>query len=221
MEHPVADRWSLVVPVKRLALAKTRLAGVAGSHRRDLALAFALDTVSVALTCSWVSAVVVVTDEPDAARLLAHAGALVVADAPDAGLNPALAHGAAVASRAQPGCGVGGLSADLPALRADELAAALRRAPADRACFVRDAHGAGTTALLARRPGDFLPAFGPGSAAAHLASGAVELAGPDMPDIASLRRDVDTAEDLERALSMGVGPRTAAVAGRFSTAGCR
>ena len=65
--RPPAHPWCLVVPVKRLALAKTRLAEVAGEHRVDLALAFALDTVTAALACDDVRAVVVVTDEPDAA----------------------------------------------------------------------------------------------------------------------------------------------------------
>ena len=64
------DRWCLVVPVKRLALAKTRLAAVAGPHRIDLALAFALDTVEAALGCDLVLTVVAVTDEPDAANLV-------------------------------------------------------------------------------------------------------------------------------------------------------
>lgn len=206
------------MPVKRLAVAKTRLSGLAAQQRRDLALAFALDTVSTALSCPAVEAVLVVTDEPDAGRRLRDVGALVVADTPDAGLNPALAHGGAAVSRAHPECGVGALSADLPALRACDLGVALARAAGAASCFVRDAHGTGTTALLARRPGDFAPAFGPDSAAAHLAAGAIELIGADLD---SLRHDVDTAADLEWALSAGVGPHTAEVARQQSAAGCR
>ncbi|MEV6813934.1 2-phospho-L-lactate guanylyltransferase, partial [Micromonospora sp. NPDC051296] len=75
--------------------------------------------------------------------------------------------------------------------------------------FVADAPGTGTV-LLAAPPGVPLdPRFGPDSAAAHLASGAHPLAG-DWP---SLRRDVDTAGDLAAALRLGLGPRTAALAG--------
>jgi 2-phospho-L-lactate/phosphoenolpyruvate guanylyltransferase len=218
MTSPRADRWCLVVPVKRLALAKTRLSGLTAPLRRDLALAFALDTVCAALACAAVEAVVVVTDEQDAGRRLRDVGAIVVADEPDAGMNPALAHGAAAASRAHPGCGVGALSADLPALRAGELGVALARARSAASCFVRDAQGAGTTALLARQPGDFLPSFGPGSAASHLAAGAAELTGADLD---SLRHDVDTPEDLAWALSAGVGPHTAEVALHLSPTGCR
>jgi 2-phospho-L-lactate guanylyltransferase len=214
---PPVDPWCLVIPVKRLALAKTRLADLAGEHRVDLALAFALDTATAALACDGVRAVVVVTDEPDAVRALTGLGAQVVADEPAAGLNPALVHGAVVATRAHPGTAVGALSADLPALRPDELRAALVAARGVGAAFVRDAQGSGTTTLLARRLGDFAPAFGPGSAAAHLAGGAVELRGDDFQ---SLRQDVDTAADLALALAMGVGPHTAAVARRLPPVGC-
>ena len=167
-------------------------------HRVDLALAFALDTVTAALASDAVRAVIVVTHEPEALRTLTELGALVVSDEPDAGLNPALVHGATVAARAHPGTAVGALSADLPALRPDELSAALAAAMDVGTAFVRDAQGSGTTTLLARRAGDFAPAFGPESAAAHLRGGAVELHGDAFP---SLRQDVDTAADLEQALA--------------------
>ena len=76
----------------------------------------------------------------------------VLPDEPDAGLNPALAHGAAVATRRLPRDGVALLSADLPALRPAELDAAL--AAGGRrygAAFVADAarhrdHAAGRRA---------------------------------------------------------------------------
>lgn len=205
-------RWCLVVPVKRLAVAKTRLASVAGRHRTDLALAFALDTVEAALGCDLVRAVVAVTDEPEAARALAPLGAMVVADEPDGGLNPALVHGAAVARASHPDCGVGALSADLPALRVRELVAALLAASGHDVSFVRDAAGDGTTLLLARAGVAFEPQFGAGSAQLHAGAGAVELSG----DLASLRRDVDTEGDLAVAAALGLGPRSRAVVGRIA-----
>jgi 2-phospho-L-lactate/phosphoenolpyruvate guanylyltransferase len=199
-----ADRWCLVVPVKRLALAKTRLASVAGPHRADLALAFALDTVDAALGCDLVRAVV--------ARALAALGASVVADEPDAGLNPALVHGAMVARAAHPGCGVGALSADLPALRPGELAAALHEAAGHDVSFVPDAGGDGTTLLLARHGVAFQPQFGAGSARRHAEAGAVELS----DDLPSLRRDVDTERDLAVAAALGLGPRSRSVVARIA-----
>lgn len=206
------DRWCLVVPVKKLAAAKTRLASVAGRHRTDLALAFALDTVEVALGCDLVRAVVAVTDEPEAARAVGALGAMVVADEPDAGLNSALVHGAAVARASYPECGVGALSADLPALRVRELVAALLAAAGHDISFVRDATGDGTTLLLAGAGVAFAPQFGAGSARLHAGAGAVELSG----DLPSLRRDVDTERDLAVAAALGLGPRSRAVVGRIA-----
>jgi 2-phospho-L-lactate guanylyltransferase len=205
-DEVVGDRrWVLVVPVKRLAAAKTRLGPPYDQHRRELALAFAVDTTAAALACPLVSAVQVVTDEPLAAERLAATGAQVTGDDPDAGLNPALVHGATLAAATHRGASVGTLAADLPALRPDELTELLRTATAHPRCFVRDAAGSGTTVLLARTVGLLAPEFGPRSAARHAASGAVEVGA----GLGSLRRDVDTAADLAAAVRLGVGPATA------------
>ncbi|ONI77601.1 2-phospho-L-lactate guanylyltransferase [Kribbella sp. ALI-6-A] len=228
MEDVQVAAWILVVPVKRTAIAKSRLAAAYPQHRPELARAFAADTISAALASPLVRAVLVVTDDPQVAADVAAAGARVVPDLPAAdtqlgpdspaapaylgpgqpvgGLNEALVHGAALAAAEFPGAGVAALSADLPALRTDELTAALTACVSDRS-FVIDQPGTGTT-LLAARPGVALdPRFGVGSALAHQASGAVPL---DLP-IPSVRRDVDTAADLADAVQLGVGPRTAEV----------
>lgn len=201
--------WTLVVPVKPLALAKSRLSGPAGPHRERLALAIATDTVSAVLRSSRVQGVVVVTDDPVAAPELAALGAVIVADEPDSGLNPALVHGAAQARLLAPESAVGALSADLPSLRPAELDRALDAAAATPNAFVPDAAGVGTTLYTARPDAGFSPAFGVDSRARHRESGARELALDDVP---SIRRDVDTIDDLRAALELGVGPRTASVA---------
>jgi len=200
--------WSVVVPVKRPEIAKTRLADVAGARRPELARAFAADTVAAALACPDVADVVVVTDDAQTAAEATAAGALVVADEPAAGLNAALRHGAEVVRRRRPGGYVAALSADLPALRPDELATTLRVALGHPVSFVGDAAGTGTTLYAVTPAGTFEPRFGGRSRAAHRAEGAAELTVPDTP---SVHRDVDTAVDLWDALRLGVGPRTAAV----------
>jgi 2-phospho-L-lactate/phosphoenolpyruvate guanylyltransferase len=200
--------WSVVVPAKRLALAKTRLRPLTdrlGAAHDDLVLALLADTVAAAVTCPAVGEVVVVTDDPAAADVVRTLGARTVADLPDRGLNPALEHGA----RSAAGPAVAALSSDLPALRPAELAAALGAA-ADGRSFVADAHGTGTTLLTA--VGTHLrPMFGNRSAEAHLASGAAPLSG-DWP---GLVRDVDTEADLRAALALGAGTRTSALVGRL------
>jgi 2-phospho-L-lactate/phosphoenolpyruvate guanylyltransferase len=199
--------WTVLVPVKELAIAKTRLSRFAGAARADLALAFAVDAVTATLATDQVSAVLVVTDDPRVAADVGAAGAVVVADVPAAGLNPALEHGAAVArQRFGPGP-VAALSSDLPALRPVDLAAALEAATDLPRCFVADVEGTGTTFLAALDGAGLAPSFGHRSRARHVASGAEELVAP----LASLRRDVDTEVDLHDAVRLGVGPRTRAV----------
>ena len=109
--------WSVLMPVKVLAQAKSRLAPLAGPRRGELALALAKDTLSVVLKCEAAARVVVITDDEAAAGALGALGALVVPDEPRDGLNAALRHGAAYAAPRWPGAGLAALSADLPALR--------------------------------------------------------------------------------------------------------
>jgi 2-phospho-L-lactate/phosphoenolpyruvate guanylyltransferase len=204
--------WSLVIPVKVLARAKSRLAGLAGvtgQQRAELALAMAADTVAAAVACPGVAAVIVVTDDDVAGAELGDLGAVIIGDGPGCGLNAALVFGAAHADSRWPGRGRAGLAADLPALRAADLGVALAAASALAQAFVPDAEGSGTT-LYAAGPGTaFWPRFGPRSRDQHLAGGAVEL---DLPGIGGLRQDVDTPADLLAAAAIGLGPRSAAVA---------
>ncbi|GAA3839995.1 2-phospho-L-lactate guanylyltransferase [Sphaerisporangium flaviroseum] len=199
--------WTIVVPVKTLVAAKTRLAAAAGPHRAALAVAIACDTVAAALACPHVAGVIVVTADPVPAEALAALGARVVAD-PNAGLNAALRSGGAEAALLAPAGPIGALQADLPALRPEELSVVLSCAADFDQSFVPDAAEIGTT-FYGVRPGVvFAPRFGGESRARHLGGGAKEVAPDGIP---SVRRDVDTPSDLEEAVALGVGPHTAAV----------
>jgi len=223
--------WTVLLPVKVLARAKSRLAVLAGDRRHELALALASDTVSAVVACPDVARVIVVTSDPVAGPRLAALGAHIVpesignpselsretADGSQPALNDALLWGAAVAARRWPGAGLAALTADLPALRPAELATALRAAGhgiaapgfGPGAAFVPDAAGVGTTLYAVPPGGEFRPMFGGASRARHAAAGAVELT---LDGIAGLRQDVDTPDDLRAAVTLGVGPRTAEVA---------
>ncbi|MEU9114757.1 2-phospho-L-lactate guanylyltransferase [Streptomyces sp. NPDC048483] len=199
--------WSLVVPLKPLVRAKSRLSRAAGEQfRPQFALAFALDTVAAALACADVRDVAVVTDDEVAGEHLAALGARIVPDTPARGLNAALAHGAAAVRARRPGAPVAALNADLPALRPAELELVLHSAALFPRAFLADAADIGTTLLCATSGVELAPAFGGASRARHLASGAREITALDVP---SVRRDVDTGEDLRAALALGVGPYTA------------
>lgn len=201
--------WGVVVPVKRLDVAKTRLWSYGDDLRTSLALAFAADVVTAALRCPLVQRVLVVTDDDRAADALASLGASVVPDDPDAGLNPALDHGAGLL-RAEGPIGVATVSSDLPSMRPADLTAALSLVRPGRRGFVADLTGTGTTLLAAGPGADLAPSYGPGSAARHASSGAVAL-----PATTALRHDVDTPADLRAALELGVGPHTLALVPRL------
>ena len=196
-------QWSVVIPVKSPVRAKSRLdpRGTAGT-RQDLAQALWADTMASARAAAGVARVLAVVDE---------AGLDIPADEihvqQSQGLNAALAEAWAVCVRRWPDDGVGALLGDLPALRPEELAGALRAAADTPLGYVADAQSTGTTLLTARPGARLQPAFGPGSAARHARIATA------LPGGGGLRRDVDTEADLAAALVLGVGPRTRAVLG--------
>ena len=63
MTMPPPPDWALVIPVKPLDRAKSRLAGLAGPRRGELALAMAADTVPALLASPAMAVVIVVTDD--------------------------------------------------------------------------------------------------------------------------------------------------------------
>lgn len=207
----------LVVPVKPLRRAKSRLRGALGGGRHNLrfherlALALAHDTIAAARSARSVRRVLVMSSDPVVASELAAIGVDVVPDPTGTGaadrLNDALRHGSDLLRAADPTAMVGALQADLPALRPDELDAAIAAAAGASRAFCADAHGTGTTLLLAAPGVALQPSFGPGSALRHLQSGAIPLTG-DWP---GLRRDVDTLADLHDAADLGLGPHTRSV----------
>jgi 2-phospho-L-lactate guanylyltransferase len=198
--------WTVLIPVKQTAIAKSRLTGIASSVRRELALAFACDVVAAGLDCSRVGEVVVVTNDAHAGSRLAALGARILPDAPDAGLNAALTFAAGSVRSHNPSAHLAVISADVPTARPADIEAALAAAPTAR-WFVPDLAGDGTTMLGAPPPLDLAPAFGHGSADAHRAGGAAEIGGAAL---LRLRLDVDTAADLRAAVDLGVGVATAA-----------
>lgn len=205
LDHPADQpvRHVVLVPVKPPAVGKSRLVGPTDVQRRDLATAFALDTVLACLSTPGVARVMVVTDDAAFARELVGLGCDVLPDGPSGHLNTTLELAAAEARRRWPELRPVALCADLPALRSEDLAAALQEAARWPAAFVADAAGLGTTMFSAAHS-EFRPRFGPASRQAHLEAGAREVDG----DLATLRTDVDDLADLSRARALGVGPHT-------------
>jgi len=202
-----SPQYAVLVPVKPPARGKSRLVGPSDDRRRDLAAAFALDTVSACLVAERVGAVLAVTDDASFSRRLAELGCAAIPDGVTGDLNATLRQAAAEVHRRWPHLVPAAVCADLPALRPEDLDAALAGAAADVPSFVADAAGIGTTLYTAPHA-QFDPRFGPGSRLAHRGTGAREIEG----SLTSLRRDVDDVDDLREALALGVGPHTAAAA---------
>lgn len=189
--------YVVLVPVKPVHLGKSRLEVASEEIRARLARAFCLDTVGAAMQSPVVREVLAVTDDFRLATQLRDLGCAALPDGVSDDLNETLRQAAAEAVRRHPGARVAALCADLPALRTEELDAALEAMPAAGAGFVADRQGTGTTLYAAAAEG-FAPAFGEESARAHRVAGAVEVGAP----LPGLRHDVDRREDL-----LGLGGR--------------
>ena len=222
--------WTVLLPVKVLAQAKSRLAVLAGERRRELALALASDTVSAVVACPEVARVIVVTSDPVAGPRLSSLGARVIPEAPRAarrprrpaepaaepGRQPAPAQRGAAARR---GGGVAALAGNrargadgrparaAPGRAGRGAARGVGRGRPRRSCRTPPAWARRCTRSCPAR--QFRPMYGGASRARHAAGGATELA---LDGIAGLRQDVDTPDDLRAAVALGVGPRTAEVA---------
>ena len=151
-----------VVAAKPPAVGKSRLA-LPEDVRRQLATAFALDVVAAVGACAEVDATMLMTTDDELAAL---AGVRSVVDPVEGNLNASLR---ATVAAVEADLAVA-LLADLPALRPEELAAAVTAARSGPA-YVPDAEGTGTTCLIAP-PATFDPRFGPDSSRRHQDSGA-------------------------------------------------
>jgi 2-phospho-L-lactate guanylyltransferase len=185
--------WTIVIPVKGTAVAKSRLgAGPTVSE------AIALDTVAAAASAA---AHVIVVTPPSNPAPFGDLGARRVDEA-GPGLDAAVSTGIGAAGSGA----VAVLLGDLPGLTCEQLRSTLAAATQHPRAMVPDAAGTGTVLITAQAGVSHRPAFGPGSRAAHAAAGYVEL---PIDAATGLRRDVDTPFDL---LLLGplLGPRTTA-----------
>jgi 2-phospho-L-lactate guanylyltransferase len=197
----------LIVAVKRLAVAKTRLAPIFSTRTREaVVLAMLIDTLSAAAAVESLHSITVITPDDAAAAVAAELGANVLADPTPVGHPDSLNNAITVAEQlvAESVRNLVVLQGDLPALQTQELAEAIAAARHHPRSFVADRLGTGTTALCAFGVA-LQPEFGPDSSARHRRSGAMELTGA-WP---GLRCDIDTPDDLAVARRLGVGPATA------------
>ena len=201
--------WAVIIPVKPTAVGKSRLE-LSTVDRVTLARAIALDTIAAAAACPSVGQVYVVTDDGALVTLAFDIPGLRFVPEDDGtgrprGIDTAVSVGADAAGIGMPRAALLG---DLPALRPDDLDAALTAADRVDRAVVPDAEGTGTTLVSAGSGIPLLTSFGERSFARHIQLGCVPI---EIADASSLRHDVDTAVQLEVAAGLGLAPRTAAL----------
>jgi len=201
-----------LVPVKRLAAAKSRLLPWLGRDGvRALTLAMLGDVLEALRSAPEVGTVAIVTEDEEAAAAARAAGADAIVLA-DAGLNPSLeAAGARVAREDEALLVVLGDVAGVGAGDVSALARALE-ALGGRGVVLAPSNDGGTAALL-RAPRDVIPpAFGGASAEAHRALAAragVPYRAVSRPGIGL---DLDCEDDVRAFLALpGGGARTRAM----------
>lgn len=188
--------WA-VVPVKTLDCAKQRLAPLLSSGERALLAGTMLqDVLTVLVGHPSLGGTLVVTNDGRAAELASAAGAFVLPDAPDRGLNAAVSH--AAQELAVEGCpGIILVPADLPSIKPadiEALASVPRVLPA--VTIVEATADGGTNALACWPPQAIRFRYGGNSFRLHLASASARGVQATVLDLARLARDIDRPEDV-------------------------
>ena len=196
--------WQVLIPIKRLARAKSRLA-LPPDQRAAVTLAMLRDVASAVRACRYVRTVHVVTEDAGVARTVdaEHLPAWSVAGEP--GLNHELHRAATCLRQSGTRDGIAVFLGDLPCLTTSVVSDLLLSAPKNRQSFLPDAAGSGTTVLLAPPRIPFAPFFGEDSADRHARIGtALDCTAERW----AARQDVDTLEALDNAIRFGVGDHT-------------
>ncbi len=207
-----------LVPARAPGEGKTRLSDeLSPSERASLSGAMLAD-VARALAASRVDRIVVAASGPEAAAAASALGLDVVLDPPSVrSLNAAL-------GAAQLRVGAAGtlvvVTADLPRLSPRDVDTLVAT---DAQVVVAGTDDGGTGGLLRRPPGAIAPAYGPASAARHLARARAAGFATVALDLPGFRHDVDTWEDLLALRRGPIGSATAAflagLGGRLDAAG--
>lgn len=185
---------ALILPVKHLTQAKSRLA-LPPQERRRTALRLLRHTLAVATSTSAISTVIVVTDDEVVIGESRAQGALVVSEHGGQGLVRAATIGRRASRQFPQHDAVGVMVGDLPQVATADLIEVFAEYEVHgRPMFVADRAGTGTTMIIHPRHSSPPILFGPDSAYRHRTAG-YRAATRAVP---GLRADLDTVEDLER-----------------------
>src|SRR5262245_52796788 len=205
----MAGVWA-IVPVKRFAKAKSRLAAVLGCRERhELARNMFEDVLEALLRCQDVLAgTIVVTADGQAAAIGRRRGATVVSEEDDRGINAAVRL-AVDRLGASTEAGVVVVPSDMPQLSSRSIAAAVEAISSPSTLAIAAACRDGGTNLLACRPAAAIPLhFGRSSFMRH--TRAAQHAGLSVRalQVPELLLDIDRPDDLWAFQALRTNTRT-------------
>lgn len=208
-----AATWVLI-PVKPLATAKSRLAEVlAPAERRALVLAMLDDVLEVLSGVDGLAGIALVGGDAELARHLTGRELRLLVE-PEPCLNTALR--AASAELAAAGAErLLILPADIPALDRRAVRALLAVDEQPAVALVAASADGGTNALLLAPPNLLEPAFGAGSCARYRQAAAAVGLTPRLLDLPQVALDIDRPADLLALESLAGAPRTQALLRRL------
>jgi 2-phospho-L-lactate guanylyltransferase len=191
------DVW-VVIPVKPLAVGKSRLAGVLRTHqRRVLNEQLLRHVLGVAVAVVGGARVVVVSADPAVHQLARRFRAQPCREQGPRDLNAAITQGAELAHR-QGARAVLSIASDLPLLAEAELRVLVAAARANSVVAAPDRAGEGTNALLVCPPGRIRYAYGRDSLRKHQAQARQVGCRWSVVEAPGLAFDIDHPDDYRR-----------------------
>lgn len=209
-------RWTVIVPIKESAEAKSRIVG----RPRALVEAIALDTIGAIRRTGGVIRVVVVTDDlavtNGVRRLSASSGSpCTTLDGAPAGLNAAVLFAAEYVRERWGAAELAVIPGDIAGIIPAELERVLQRAARFPRAVLVDADETGTVLITARER-HLLPRFGADSFREHREIGHDAIA---VDGVRSVRRDIDTWDHLAGSWASSLGERTRSALAVLKAAG--
>jgi 2-phospho-L-lactate guanylyltransferase len=158
--------WA-IVPVKRLGLAKARLAPVLSrSERAELARTILHDVLTTLCGTQQLTGIVVISGDSTVAKLATLFDARVVGDVVESGVNAAVQQGLRTLDRSS---GALIVPADVPFATAADFQAVVGELGQSAVALVPALSDGGTNTLAMRRPDLIAPSFGDNSFVRHQA----------------------------------------------------
>jgi 2-phospho-L-lactate guanylyltransferase len=202
-------KYTALIPVKTLALAKSRLAAhLSQGQRARLVLDMLQHVIQTLNESELFEQVYVVSADPQVLELVQHWDAEPLWETRQ-GHNPALQAAAqTILERAAWRHGLAGktqrdnfglltISADLPLLTQEDIRALIAQAERTQVVLAGSRDGTGTNAVLMRPPLVLPYLFGPHSLPAYIQAARQRQIGYTLVENANLALDIDTLDDLQ------------------------